>query len=210
MKKLILASKSPRRKELLALGGYTFEIVTSGVNEDTDIKDPALVVEELSKRKALDVLRIVVTERDDLVDEKLGFYQVIGADTIVAVDGEILGKPKDEADAFCMLQKLQGRTHQVFSGVTLVSVCEGVTKQDVMENGLREEYLVRKTFHEKTDVTFYPMTEEEIRAYIATGDPMDKAGAYGIQSKAAKYVKSIQGDYNNVVGLPLARLYHEL
>jgi septum formation protein len=125
---------------------------------------------------------------------------VIGADTVVSVDGEILGKPKDEEDAFRMLKLLQGRTHQVYTGVTLI-----YDAQDDENYGIGE-----LTFNMCTEVTFYPMSDSEIREYISTGDPMDKAGAYGIQSGGARFVKEIRGDYNNVVGLPVSRLYQEL
>ena len=122
---------------------------------------------------------------------------VIGADTVVAYEGNILGKPKDEEDAKHMLSMLSGNTHSVFTGVTLV----------LMDKTGRAGELV---FFEKTDVTMHTMTESEIERYIATGEPMDKAGAYGIQGKCAIYIEKIDGDYNNVVGLPISRLYQEL
>lgn len=178
--RIILASASPRRRELLAQAGFGFEIKVSDVCETVAEKEPARVVEELAARKAG---AVAGTERDALV---------IGADTIVAVDGEILGKPHSREEAFAMLEKLQGRTHQVYTGVALLC-------------GER-----RQVFSEKTDVTMYPMTEQEIEAYIHTGEPMDKAGAYGIQGRAAVYIERIEGDYNNVVGLPIAMVYQEL
>lgn len=121
---------------------------------------------------------------------------VIGADTLVAVDGQILGKPADPKDAAEMLRRLSGRRHQVYTGVTLYHHSQGRTRQH--------------TFHECTQVWFYSMTEEEISWYISTGEPMDKAGAYGIQGLGSRFVKAIEGDYSNVVGLPVARLYQEL
>ena len=121
---------------------------------------------------------------------------VLGADTVVASDGKILGKPKDTEDAARMLTMLQGRGHEVYTGVTIL-----------YEEDCEKEAL---TFHEKTTVHFYPMTEEQIREYVATGDPMDKAGAYGIQGFCARYIRGIEGDYNNVVGLPAGRVYQEL
>ena len=117
---------------------------------------------------------------------------VIGADTVVVCDGQILGKPKDRDDAVRMIRLLQGRDHQVMTGVTVIL------------NGQQE------SFCEMTDVHVYPMTEEEIAAYVATGEPDDKAGAYGIQGAFGVYIRGIDGDYNNVVGLPIARLYHVL
>ena len=122
---------------------------------------------------------------------------VLGADTIVAVHGKVLGKPEDEQDAVRMLRELQGNTHQVFTGVTIIWRSE-------------EEILCKETFFEKTDVTFYPMNEEEIIGYVRTKEPMDKAGAYAIQGFFAQYIKGIVGDYYNVVGLPLAHLMKEM
>ncbi len=186
---IILASKSPRRKELLERAGYVFDIVPSEMKEIITKKIPHEVVCELSHQKAQEVFN----RQEKLSDEKC---LVIGADTIVAIDKLILGKPNDEKAAFDMLYKLQGRTHEVFTGVTLVyGNCGKV---------------LTHTFYEGTRVTFYPMTDEEIKAYIATGDPLDKAGAYGIQGPCGIYIKKIEGDYNNVVGLPIARLYQEL
>ena len=121
---------------------------------------------------------------------------VIGADTVVVSDGKILGKPSSKEEAIEMLQGLQGRAHEVYTGVTIMT-------REGKEN-------TKKTFHEKTKVVFYPMSDEEIRSYVNTKEPMDKAGAYGIQGKSAIFIKEINGDYNNVVGLPLARLYQEL
>ena len=122
---------------------------------------------------------------------------VIGADTIVVLEGKVLGKPVDEEDAKTMLASLSGRTHQVYTGVALFYVKKGTVEK-------------RETFHECTDVTMVSMSEQEIADYVASGDPLDKAGAYGIQGKFAAYIKGIEGDYNNVVGLPVARLVHEL
>ena len=121
---------------------------------------------------------------------------VLGADTVVASDGKILGKPADTEGAVAMLTMLQGRGHEVYTGVTIL----------YEENGERKTL----TFHEKTTVHFYPMTDAQIREYVATGDPMDKAGAYGIQGLCARYISGIAGDYNNVVGLPVGRVYQEL
>lgn len=184
-KEIILASASPRRKELLSQIGLIFTVQVSGVEEVITKTAPEEIVMELSSQKAADVK--AHTKGDSVV---------IGADTIVAYSGKegskILGKPKDEEDAFAMLKLLQGKAHQVYTGVT---ICAG------------EE---TRTFYEKTQVFIYPMTDEEIRAYIRTGEPMDKAGAYGIQGRFAAFVKGIEGDYNNVVGLPVGRVYQEL
>ncbi|MBD9013636.1 MAG: septum formation inhibitor Maf [Lachnospiraceae bacterium] len=196
MEKIILASSSPRRRELMAQAGFAFEVLVSEADETIETETPGEMVEVLSERKAAAVAEEI---------KKQGFAEesvlLVGADTMVAIDGKKLGKPKDEKGAEEMLEELSGRTHQVYTGVTLIRLRKA-------ENGsiLQES----RTFSEGTDVSFYPLTKEEIRSYIATGEPMDKAGAYGIQGKAAVFVKEIKGDYNNVVGLPIARLYQEL
>lgn len=184
MKKIILASASPRRRELLHQVGIEPEIEPSHVEEVITTTVPADAVMELSSQKAGDIARRHSGEK----------AVVIGADTVVAADGKILGKPHDEDEAFEMLKMLNGRKHQVYTGVTLVFCETGKTR----------------TFAEETEVEVYPMTDAQIRAYIATGEPMDKAGAYGIQGRFAAYVKGICGDYNNVVGLPVGRLCQEL
>lgn len=183
--RMILASASPRRRELLSQIGIEHEVIPSNKDEILPKMHPAKAAEALSRGKALDVAK-------DIDDKAV----IIGADTVVAYAGEILGKPKNEEDAFRMLHMLQGEEHEVYTGVTFV----------VKENG--REYI--EFFCESTKVMMYPASEEEIWAYIATGEPMDKAGAYGIQGRAAAFVKKIEGDYNNVVGLPIARLYQIL
>lgn len=188
--KIILASASPRRKELLTQIGIDFQVLVSDVEEKVTTDVPHEVVEELSCQKAEAVAKLCsrAEEQTPII--------IIGADTIVACDGKILGKPKDRQDAFDMLMMLQGRTHQVYTGVTIVRVTD--------------KGMAKNTFHEATEVTFYPMSEDEIWEYVDTLDPMDKAGAYGIQGFCARYIKGIRGDYNNVVGLPVGRLYQEL
>ncbi len=198
MSQIILASGSPRRKELLEQLGLEFEVCPAKGEEVITKTSPKEVVEELSRQKALEVASGIFffNERNLELTSPQDFL-VIGADTVVAYDGRILGKPKDENDARQMLGLLSGNTHSVYTGVTLVFLDQ---------NGRMGEY----SFTEKTDVTMYPMSAQEIDRYIATGEPMDKAGAYGIQGKCAIYIKEIAGDYYNVVGLPLARLYQEL
>lgn len=187
--RIVLASASPRRKELLAQIGLVYETVPSRVEEKMTETRPEGVVLELSSQKAEDVFGCLEAVGEALL--------VIGADTVVALDGTVMGKPRDEDDACRMLEKLQGKTHQVYTGVSLC--------------GKREDGQVfRSSFYEKTDVVMYPMTQEEIKAYVATGEPMDKAGAYGIQGRCAAFIERINGDYNNVVGLPAGRLYQEL
>ena len=198
MSQIILASQSPRRKELLEQIGLEFEICPAMGEEIITKTVPEEVVMELSKQKAEEVAAMVssygenhkeITTPSDIL--------VIGADTVVAYDGKILGKPKDEADAKATLTMLSGNTHSVFTGVTLV----------LIDKSGRAGELV---FYEKTDVKMHEMSEEEIDRYIATGEPMDKAGSYAIQGKCAIYVAKIDGDYNNVVGLPITRIYQEL
>lgn len=189
--KIILASKSPRRKELLSQVGYTYECVVSEKEENTDAVQPSDVVKELSQQKAEDVYAKI--EKEGQMEEDC---LVIGADTIVAKDSEIFGKPKDTEDAKRMLSALQGREHSVWTGVTLIYLRDGKKK--------------KKVFAEETKVHMYSMSEQEIEEYIRTKEPEDKAGAYAIQGYAAKFIKKIDGDYNNVVGLPVARIYQEL
>ncbi len=173
----ILASMSPRRSELLKLLGAEFETFAPEVDEGqfSDLQPEELVL-RLSKEKAISVIN------------QGAMLPVVAADTIVALDGKILGKPADESDAFSMLKMLSGKWHQVYTGVTVV-------KQDKV-----------KTEVEMTEVKFRELSDKEIAAYIATGEPMDKAGSYGIQGKGALLVEQLRGDYYNVVGLPLVRL----
>lgn len=183
-RRIILASASPRRRELLHQVGLEPEIVPSHVEEVITSISPDQVVMELSAQKAADVAAQYQGQQ----------AVVIGADTVVAADGKILGKPGTEEEAVRMIEMLQGRTHQVYTGVTMIFADRGETV----------------TFAEKTEVHVYPMTESQIRRYVATGEPMDKAGAYGIQGYFAAYIEGISGDYNNVVGLPVGRVCQEL
>lgn len=185
MKKIILASASPRRREILHNMGLEFTVMPAADEEKTEKVQPPEVVEELSLSKALNISKQV--EKDTLI---------IGADTVVAFDGKILGKPKNQKDAFETLKLLQGTTHQVYTGVTILCGDSG-------------EW-VPVTFSECTQVTFYPVSEEEILRYVESGEGMDKAGSYGIQGYFGGYVKKIDGDYLNVVGFPAARMFYEL
>ena len=185
MKNVILGSGSPRRRELLEQANLPFEVIVSDAPEVITKEEPKEAVQELAALKAKAVAK--QTQKEGLI---------IGADTIVVLDGKILGKPSDEKEAASMLNALQGRSHQVYTGVALI--CREKGAQSL------------RTFYEKTEVTMYPMSDREISEYVATGEPMDKAGAYGIQGRAGIYVKGICGDYNNVVGLPISRLYHEI
>lgn len=178
---IILASASPRRRELMKILGTTFKVCESRAEEIIeDDMPPYFTAEKLSLIKASDVAK-AYADRD---------AYVIGADTIVIKDNKILGKPKDENDAISMLKALSGDCHSVITGVTVIS-----TKTAKSES-----------FYEETKVYFKDLTDEEIEAYVKTGEPMDKAGAYGIQQKGALFVKKIEGDYFNVVGLPMCKL----
>lgn len=198
-KKIILASGSPRRKELLSQIGLSFTVRVSEADEHTEETKPEKLVCILSERKALAVW-------DELTEEEKKESILIGADTVVAVDDRILGKPADETEAFRMIELLQGRSHQVYTGVTILR--QGGLQPLADETNTCS--IQKKQFFEKTDVLVYSMSEEEITAYVKTGEPLDKAGAYGIQGSFAAYIQGINGDYSNVVGLPVGRLYHEL
>lgn len=181
MKKYILASASPRRKELLQLLDLDFNIIPADITENLDA---SLTPEENVMKLAYGKAQAITTQYPD--------HFVIGADTIVVLNGRILGKPHSADEAKQMLRDLSGVTHQVITGVSL-------QYQDICD-----------TFCSTTHVTFHPLTEVEIEAYIATQEPFDKAGAYGIQGRAAKFIKGIDGDYFTVVGLPIAEIYQRL
>lgn len=181
MKKIILASSSPRRKELLTTAGIEFEIHVKEVDESVPDGTPPA---EAAKMTAAKKAAAVAEDYADCV--------VIGADTIVVANGKILGKPKDEADAESMLRMLSGIEHEVITGVCII------------RNGTSE------TFAQISKVKFYNLTDEEISAYVATKEPMDKAGAYGIQGLGCKLVERIDGDYFNIVGLPVAEVCRKL
>ncbi len=190
--RVLLASASPRRRDLLSMITKDFERIVSNVDETiSEGITPYKAVAVLSSKKAEDVAEGVLKAKI-----KGTGTIIIGADTVVAIEGRILGKPSNEKEAEEMLTLLQGNTHQVYTGVSIV------LKTPIDD--------FRKTFTECTSVHVAPMTQEDIQAYIATGEPMDKAGAYAIQGEFSKYITGIQGDYNNVVGLPVARLYREL
>lgn len=174
---LILASQSPRRKELLGLFHIPFTVRVADIDETMDpAKDPSAEVARVSKAKAMAMAR----SADDVV---------IAADTIVVLEGRVLGKPKDEAHAEEILTALSGRDHQVMTGVTVLKGDRCLTHTEI------------------TDIHFRSLSQKEIRDYVATGEPMDKAGAYGIQGGAALFAEKMQGDYYNVMGLPVCRLF---
>lgn len=198
MIQVVLASASPRRKELLEQVGVEFSVWPAKGEEHCEKKTPHETVLELSGQKAREVAGSLLHYNEmhgELVTPQ--DLLVIGADTVVACGGAILGKPKDEADAVRMLRLLSGQTHSVYTGVTLVLIDK---------SGRAGE----RAFYEKTDVCMYEMSEAEIARYVATKEPMDKAGAYAIQGRCAIHIRRITGDYNNVVGLPVAAIYQEL
>ena len=184
MEKIVLASGSPRRRELLSLLGLSFEVVKSDASEEMDFDGmrPEEIVKELSSRKAHEVAG------------RMPGRLILGADTIVWKDGRVLGKPKNREEAAQMLRLLQGDVHKVFTGVTLLDAASGETC----------------IFAEETAVHVLPMTEKEISWYLDTGDAFDKAGSYGIQGPFARFVSGIEGDYQNVVGLPVSALYRHI
>jgi septum formation protein len=178
--KLILASASPRRAEILRSVGWPFETLPAHIDESR----------EESERADSYVERIALAKAEAAAARRPGSL-VLGADTVVVIDDQILGKPRDEGGAQRMLRVLNGRRHQVLTGVALVNEVTGQSK----------------VAHEATDVRFAEMSDEEINWYVATGEPMDKAGAYAIQGHGALFIKEIRGDYFNVVGLPVRLLY---
>lgn len=199
---IILASASPRRRELLTQAHFIFHILPSHKEEIITSTIPHEVVLELAYQKAEDVFQICTKKTSDLpfCIEKEKSLVVIGSDTIVAKDSEILGKPKNLEDAKRMLKMLSNNTHQVYTGVCIYYL------------NPKNNHSEHICFYEKTDVSLYAISDAELDDYLSNpSDWQDKAGAYGIQETfGAKYVKSISGDYYNVVGLPIARLYHEL
>ena len=178
---LILASKSPRRKEILSNVGLDFEIVVSDTDESVPEGTlPFDAVKEISSRKAIAV--------KNTLGEKAKGKIILSADTVVVLDGKIIGKPKDEKDAAAILTSLSGRNHTVYTGFTII----------------KDDFIFSD--YESTDVYFRPLTEKEIKSYVASGEPMDKAGAYGIQQLGALLVEKIHGDYFNVMGLPINKI----
>lgn len=185
MSRLILASQSPRRRELMALLGFDFEVIPSDAEEIKRGSEPGEIVMHLAEDKAK-----AVYDQEIIKDEKE--LVVIGSDTVVVYDDHILGKPQDEADALRMLTMLAGKSHYVYTGVCLMTP------------------VGNRAFYSATEVVMYPASKEELLRYIASREPMDKAGSYAIQGKGTFLVKEIKGDYNTVVGLPAARLWHEM
>ena len=185
--KLILASGSPRRKELLLQIGIVPEIIVSHVEEKITSDIPAEVVMSLAEQKAVDVAK-----------EMPEGTVILGSDTVVAADGKILGKPKSHEEAYEMIRRLAGRSHQVYTGVCLV------------KKGPEGEADTVVSFYDETDVNVSPMTEKEIREYADSEEPMDKAGSYAVQGFFARYIDGLKGSYANVMGLPVHLVYQDL
>jgi septum formation protein len=187
MLNLVLASASPRRRELLAQAGYSFQVRPAHIPEDPHPgEDPIAYVVRLAREKAEAIFTEITNARASDQRASAPPQVVLGADTTVVLDKQILGKPEDAADAARMLRLLSGRSHRVITGVALVSAARTEVAAEV------------------TAVKFLTLSDDEIAAYIATGEPMDKAGAYAIQGRAARWIPRIEGDYFNVVGLPIA------
>ncbi len=185
MARIILASASQRRQQLLAQVGVQCEVMPSEIEENLQTGEPGELVEALSSAKA-----------ENVAEQIEGDFVIIGADTIVVKDGNVYGKPSSEEEACQMLGALQGGRHEVYTGVTLISVTGG--------EGLID------TFHVRTIVDMMPMTAEQISSYVQSGEPMDKAGGYGIQGRGAAYIRDVAGDFFNVVGLPISTVLSRL
>lgn len=195
-KKIILGSASPRRRELLEQIGIEFTVRVSDKEEVYHSDMPEEIVKELALMKAENIAEEIVKEQGK-TERKSADTVIIGADTVVVLDQKILGKPEDEEDAYRMLRSLQGRAHEVYTGVAVLC-CDG------------EQTKVARSHAVRTEVYVHNMTDDEIRGYIASGEPADKAGGYGIQGIFAKYIDRIDGDYYNVVGLPVSYVYQTL
>lgn len=178
--RLVLASQSPRRMELLKFLGLQFDIIPSTIDEKSDLKDPAEFVRTLAVEKATDVIA-------QLKSKQAGRSLVLGADTIVVLNNEILGKPTSREDAYQMLMRMSGRCHRVFTGVTLIDTHSGAIE----------------TRHETSNVYFRSLDPTEVRCYVKTNEPMDKAGSYALQGTASAFVEKIEGCYTNIIGLPI-------
>ena len=181
--RVILASKSPRRREILSSLGVHFDIVSADADESSDITDPIVLVRELALRKGR-ATRELLRARGEWTEDTL----VIASDTVVANGSDILGKPRDSEDATCMLRALSGHAHRVISGVALLYGEREISDADV------------------TNVRFATMSEADIAWYVASGEPNDKAGSYAVQGLASLFIEGLEGDYFNVVGLPVYRL----
>ena len=191
-KKLVLASGSPRRKEILSQAGFSFRVLPVDADESLEKRSPEEMVQILAGRKAAACMELLKKTEDNIEN-----LLVLGADTVVVYNHTILGKPSNREDAAETLRNLQGKCHSVYTGFSLM--------------WLDDQKKIQSTASaEETNVYFYPMSEAEIRCYVNTGECDDKAGSYAIQGIGMRYIEKIEGDYHNVVGLPLGRLYQTL
>ena len=203
---IVLASASPRRRELLTQAGLKFQVITSDVEEKTEYIKPQDVVLDLAGHKCravADSIRKEDLKKTFSMEEGKSGLLIVSADTVVALEDTILGKPVDEEDALRSLMSLSGRTHEVYTGVACI-----LLRRSPDESGLVESDSF--SFFSKTEVKMYSFDEAEALDYIATGEPLDKAGSYGIQGIGERLVESINGDYNNVVGFPLSQFIKDL
>jgi septum formation protein len=212
---IILASGSPRRRKLLKMVGLEFEVMVSNQEESYTSTKPKEIVKELATKKgqwvADEVFSKSLTKSDKCLNQEI---LIISADTIVVLEGEVLEKPEDEVEAYEMIKKLQGNMHQVYTGVALFKD-DDVLKEKNMKNSKLEHCPISKRFQKvdfvvETIVKVNKMTEDEIWNYVRSGESLDKAGGYGIQGGFAKFIEKIDGDFYNVMGLPVARLYQEI
>lgn len=194
MYRIILASESPRRKEIMEQMGIIFETVPSRVKEDIKRESPAELVESLASLKSGEVAARFENAKENLI--------IIGADTVVYHNGHILGKPKGREEAINMLKSISGDVHEVYTGVSII-----IRRNNGEKNCEREEKI---SFNVKTEVVVQPLSMDEIEDYVDSGEPFDKAGAYAIQGRFGIYIREIHGDYYNVVGFPISKIYEEL
>lgn len=202
MTEYILASGSPRRKEILTQVGISFKVIVSDAEEISAHSKPEHIVGELSHIKCMDIAGKIIASETDYYPQKNNDVYVIGADTMVSVDGQPLGKPKDKSDAYNMIKMIEGREHIVSTGVSIAKITAD-------EKGILH-IATAKTFVENSTVIVSSMSDEEINEYISTEEPYDKAGSYAIQGMFAKYIKGINGDYYNIVGFPICRFLNEI
>lgn len=202
MAEYILASGSPRRKEILAQVGISFRVIKSDCEEVSSYSEPENIVGELSRLKCLDVVDKIIAGKTDCGITGEDTIFVIGADTMVSVDGIIMGKPRNQGHAYDMIKKIQGRDHTVHTGVSIAKlIFDG-------DNAYKIDTV--KTFVEGSTVSVVPMTDDEINEYISGDEPYDKAGGYAVQGLFAKYIQGISGDYYNIVGFPVCRFLMEI
>lgn len=194
MYRIILASESPRRKEIMEQMDITYETMPSNVKEEAEENSPEKLVEALAIVKARDVVNRLRSVKEDLI--------IIGADTMVFHQGNALGKPKDREDAIKMLNALSNDTHEVYTGVCIIIRRHSQDNDNVLDDQI--------AFSVCTQVVVQPLTSEQVEDYVDSGEPLDKAGAYAIQGKFGIYIKEIHGDYYNVVGFPIAKIYEKL